>query len=82
MPATNEDVGEAAAHSQIVPNLDTYRAAFGTILIDPPWRFTNRTGKVAPEHKRLRRYNTMTFDEIAALPVRMFAKAKSHLYLW
>jgi N6-adenosine-specific RNA methylase IME4 len=82
MPATNEDVGAAAAHSHIVPDLDIYRAAFGTILIDPPWRFTNRTGKVAPEHKRLRRYNTMTFDEIAALPVGALAQAKSHLYLW
>lgn len=27
--------------------------SFGTILIDPPWRFQNRTGKMAPEHKRL-----------------------------
>ena len=26
---------------------------FGTVLADPPWRFQNRTGKVAPEHKRL-----------------------------
>jgi N6-adenosine-specific RNA methylase IME4 len=82
MPATNDDVDAAAAHSRIVPDLDTYRTSFGTILIDPPWRFTNRTGKVAPEHKRLRRYNTMTFDEIAALPVSALAKAKSHLYLW
>jgi N6-adenosine-specific RNA methylase IME4 len=55
---------------------------FGTILIDPPWRFTNRTGKMAPEHKRLHRYPTMSFAEIAALPVAEFAKAKSHLYLW
>ncbi len=23
-------------------------AAFGTVLADPPWRFVNRTGKVAP----------------------------------
>jgi N6-adenosine-specific RNA methylase IME4 len=55
---------------------------FGTILIDPPWRFTNRTGKVAPEHRRLHRYKTMTFEEIAALPVADLAKEKSHLYLW
>ena len=26
--------------------------SYGTILIDPPWRFQNRTGKVAPEHQR------------------------------
>ena len=42
---------------------------FPTILADPPWRFQNRTGKVAPEHRRLRRYGTMSLDEIAALPV-------------
>ena len=28
---------------------------FRTILADPPWRFQNRTGKVAPEHRRLSR---------------------------
>ena len=55
---------------------------FGTILIDPPWRFQNRTGKMAPEHKRLRRYRTMSFEEIAALPVGTHAKPMSHLYLW
>ena len=46
---------------------------FGTILADPPWRFQNRTGKVAPEHKRLSRYGTMTFPEIEALPVAQLA---------
>lgn len=55
---------------------------YGTILIDPPWRFQNSTGKVAPEHKRLRRYQTMSFDEIAELPVGNVALANSHLYLW
>lgn len=55
---------------------------YGTILIDPPWRFANRTGKMAPEHKRLHRYPTMSFDEIAALPVARHARSESHLYLW
>ena len=55
---------------------------FGTILADPPWRFVNRTGKVAPEHKRLARYDTMTTAEIKALPVSEVAADKSHLYLW
>ena len=32
---------------------------FHTALVDPPWRFENRTGKVAPEHQRLRRYRTI-----------------------
>lgn len=55
---------------------------FGTILIDPPWRFSNRTGKVGPEHKRLYRYKTMSFEEIAQLPIGELALPKSHLYLW
>lgn len=55
---------------------------FGTVLIDPPWRFANSTGKIAPEHKRLRRYNTMSFEEIAALPMDRLTLPQSHLYLW
>lgn len=52
------------------------RGKFSTILIDPPWRFINRTGKVAPEHRRLHRYETMSFDEIANLPVPKYANDK------
>jgi N6-adenosine-specific RNA methylase IME4 len=55
---------------------------FGTILADPPWQFQNRTGKVAPEHKRLSRYGTMTLKDIAALPVSAAAAEVAHLYLW
>jgi len=55
---------------------------FSTILADPPWQFQNRTGKVAPEHKRLQRYGTMTLDDIKALPVASAAADTSHLYLW
>lgn len=55
---------------------------FRTILADPPWRFTNRTGKMAPEHRRLARYGTMGVEEICALPVSDIAEATAHLYLW
>lgn len=55
---------------------------FGTILADPPWQFQNRTGKVAPEHKRLSRYGTMTLEEIKDLPVAPVAADTAHLYLW
>jgi len=55
---------------------------FSTILIDPPWRFQNRTGKMAPEHKRLHRYRTMTVDDIMAMPVGAHTRTPSHLYLW
>lgn len=55
---------------------------FGTVMADPPWRFTNRTGKVAPEHKRLARYPTMTLDDICALPVAEHLQDTAHCYLW
>ena len=55
---------------------------FGTVLADPPWRFQNRTGKVAPEHRRLSRYGTLSFDEIVALPVAEHMDEAAHCYLW
>ncbi len=55
---------------------------YKTILADPPWQFQNRTGKMAPEHKRLRRYETMTLQEICDLPVVEIADTTAHLYLW
>src|SRR2546430_8812256 len=58
------------------------KRAFGTILADPPWRFVNRTGKMAPEHRRLSRYGTLTTAAIMALPVAKLAASASHLYLW
>jgi N6-adenosine-specific RNA methylase IME4 len=76
--------------AQDAPHLDPVadlRAAaggqrFGTILADPAWRFENRTGKMAPEHKRLSRYGTMEVEEIAGLPVAELAAPTAHLYLW
>ena len=51
-------------------------------MADPPWRFQNSTGKVAPEHRRLSRYGTMSLKEIKALPVSDIARETAHLYLW
>lgn len=62
--------------------LSSPKRRFGTILADPPWQFENRTGKIAPEHKRLKRYGTMHLDEICALPVGEIAADPAHLYLW
>ena len=55
---------------------------YKTIYADPPWQFQNRTGKVAPEHKRLNRYSTLKLEEIKALPVNEVAEERCHLYLW
>lgn len=58
------------------------RSRFSTILADPPWRFQNRTGKMAPEHRRLSRYGTMDIGEICQLPVGKLTSERAHLYLW
>src|SRR5438046_5725475 len=58
------------------------KGQLATILAHPPWQFQNRTGKVAPEHRRLLRYPTMELQEILDLPVANLAAARSHLYLW
>ena len=55
---------------------------FSTLLADPPWQFTNRTGKMAPEHKRLNRYETMKVQEIKDIPISLAVKEPAHLYLW
>ncbi len=71
--------------TEINPSEDLLNKATGlysTILADPPWQFQNRTGKVAPEHRRLLRYPTMDLEEIKNLPVGKISAAKSHLYLW
>lgn len=65
-----------------VAPLPTVDGGFQTILADPPWRFQNRTGKVAPEHRRLDRYSTLDLDSICALPVQNIVARNAHLYLW
>jgi N6-adenosine-specific RNA methylase IME4 len=62
--------------------LNKVEGHYSTLLADPPWQFQNRTGKVAPEHRRLLRYPTMELQEIMDLPVGRLAAARSHLYLW
>src|SRR5262245_16932009 len=69
-----------AIRSDLLEFAGGYR--FATILADPPWQFSNKTGKVAPEHWRLSRYGTMKLDAILALPVPAIAAERAHLYLW
>jgi N6-adenosine-specific RNA methylase IME4 len=70
--------------TEAASDLMTFTAGrrFSTILVDPPWRFQNSTGKVAPEHRRLSRYGTLSLDEIQALPICDIAAPTAHLYLW
>ena len=74
------DMTAAEDSALFLKGLKTRR--FRTILADPPWQFTNRTGKVAPEHRRLARYATLALEDIVAIPVNQAAADPSHLYLW
>src|SRR5689334_14221530 len=80
------DPVSVARHGSLDPASDLLATIggrqFACILADPPWQFMNRTGKVAPEHRRLSRYDTMPVTEIAALPVAEIAAPVAHLYLW
>ncbi len=74
MSAINETINSLVGFTQ--------GKKYKTIYADPPWQFQNRTGKIAPEHKRLARYETMNLEDIKALPVSSLSAEKSHLYLW
>ena len=76
-PAVAESVADAATELRQIGG-----GPFSTLLADPPWRFQNRTGKVAPEHRRLSRYDTMTTAAIRALPISAITTPDAHLYLW
>lgn len=79
MTAKVYNIAEPNPSEDLITKMD---GQFSTILADPPWQFQNRTGKMAPEHRRLLRYPTMELKEILELPVSRLAAAKSHLYLW
>lgn len=57
---------------------------YRTIVADPPWRFANKSGKGAPQHRRLYQYPTMPLEQIAALGPQVLELAAQgcHLYLW
>lgn len=55
---------------------------YTTIYADPPWQFSNRTGKIAPENRKLTRYGTMTLEDIKNMPVSEISADSAHLYLW
>ena len=56
--------------------------SFATIYADPPWQFSNRTGKISPENKKLSRYDTLGLDDIISMPVKEISDDCAHLYLW
>ena len=82
MKIVKEPELKISAAQDFINTVEKSGKGFQTILADPPWRFTNRTGKVAPEHRRLSRYVTLSLDEIKEIPVSIVAHENAHLYLW
>ena len=58
------------------------KGKFHTVLADPPWRFSNRSGKFSPENKKLYLYPTLSLEEIMKIPVQSCTLEPAHLYLW
>lgn len=54
------------------------RAGFGSVLVDPPWKYRDQGRRGAAA----RHYPCMELAEIAALPVGDLAAERSHLHLW
>lgn len=79
-PVGRSESGLGAAAADLLSFADGRK--FGTILADPPWCFRNKTGKIAPEHHRLTRYDTMAIEDIRALAIPEIAAPVCHLYLW
>ncbi|HEX3948976.1 MAG TPA: MT-A70 family methyltransferase [Steroidobacteraceae bacterium] len=70
------------AHDALTNFASKNGGRFRTVLADPPWRFLNRTGKIAPEHRRLARYKTLPTELICELPITSMVQETAHLYLW
>lgn len=51
---------------------------FACIYADPAWRYSNQGSRGATDNH----YQTMTVDEICALPVKSIAADSAHLHLW
>jgi len=51
---------------------------FGTIYAAPPWRYSNQATRASTDNH----YETMSPEDIAALPISELAADKSHLHLW
>jgi len=50
-----------------------------------PWHYPHQTQEsreIAPEHKRLSRYPTLSLRAIKELPVETITEDTAHLYLW
>ncbi|MDA2925931.1 MT-A70 family methyltransferase [Acidobacteria bacterium AH-259-G07] len=60
----------------------TIGAKFPTIVVDAPWDYRRDEDDADPFGRGLPTYHTLSFEEIANLPVNGLADVDCHLYLW
>ena len=73
------------ADSVITPLADLPRAegGFGTVLIDPPWRYTQGLSTSAKTRGSAEKvYAVMDDDEIVALPIASLLAPNAQVWLW
>lgn len=72
----NRQLVEAGSPLNLVPE-----QKYSAIVFDPPWSWEDE-GDVSQLGRARPNYHTMTFDEIAALPIGDYAEPNAHIYLW
>src|SRR5262245_58359775 len=87
MDVVTNIAGVEAALAALAPFVGLQRSYYGAIVIDPASRFSSYTSIQSqnPSSRRdnERHYKTMSFDELAALPVKELAAASGcHLFVW
>jgi len=55
-----------------------YNMKFGTIYIDPPWSYDNKSTRGAAEDH----YGTLSVQELKDLPIARLLSDKAHIHLW
>lgn len=61
--------------------LNAHKKGYDIVLADPPWLYHDKSGTPANRHVE-NHYDTMTVDEICALPVQKITNKGSILFLW
>ena len=76
-----EEEGTPRARGKVATSLEALaksKTRFGCILADPPWRYGNQGTRASTDNH----YDTLSVEEIAALPVGELAAKNAHLHLW
>lgn len=77
LPKPDKSAFETCANSDL-ERLIKAGKKFGTIYADPPWKYSNQATRAATDNH----YQTLTPEEIAALPIQEIVKDQAHLHLW